>query len=1065
MSPYRTDLRVLVLDDNSPWVDAIQSEMAAEGVLVTAVPLASASRPVITDSFLSSGDEAFYQAVIAPSYLLSGLSTAETASLHAYEAKFGIREVDAYNWANPAIGLNLAGVVGDISGTVASVTAAGQASGFGYLNGPVPFSAGSWSYIAQPLVAASMPAGASFTTLLSAPLPGGLTGSLIGVYSNAGVEQMMITAAFNISLPQFKYVAHGIVSWATRGVHFGYNRNNFTFHVDDAFNSDSSWNTNLNCTPGEDCTGPEASARMTPDDVTYAVNWMKANNYQLTLAYNGFYAINDGTDPLTTSLVTNKAAFRWLNHGFEHIYQGCVQNFTVTPWQCTVANGQIVWETQANIYNEIENNIALGNSLGLSFDPKEYLSGEHSGLFFLPQQPADNPNFVAALAQAGIATIGSDASRDNVARQVGSATTIPRHPTALYYNTSTQAQAVDEYNWLYNSRANGGSGYCDDNPTTATCIAPLDPATGFTSYIVPTDAAYDLNFILSNDPRPFYAHTSNLTGDRLAYNLLNTILGSYRAAFTPATPLLNLTLNQASTELVRQTQWASTGSTSVTGYVQNGQITISNPAGVAVPFTAPVGTTVIGSVLQPYGGEVSAWLAPASTNGTLPGAVNMTVTGSTAFVVGASGTVNIAATGVPAFTVSLAGALPTGVSFSATPGSGTITGIPAAGTGGSYPLTVTATNGTSVQTQNIVLTVAQAPQFTSATSATALTGTPFSFTVASTGVPAATITRLGSLPSGIIFTAGANGTATLSGTPSSLAAGRSYPITFTATNSAGAVTQAFTLTVGSLNSITINVTGSTAFRVGTNGAINITAIGVPTPTVSLTGALPTGVTFSAQTGTGTISGTPAAGTGGSYPVTITANIGTLLRTQQLVITVAQLPAFTSAASATALSGTAFSFRVTTTGYPAATITRSGTLPAGVTLTAGGNGTATLTGTPSASMAGRSFSITFTATNSAGSTRQTFALNIARAPSFTSGTRATALTNRSFTYTVRATASPVVSITMSGALPTGLTFADNHNGSARITGTPATGTARTYTLVFTARNIYGSATRTLTLIVQ
>ncbi len=806
------------------------------------------------------------------------------------------------------------------------MTADGQANGFGYLNGPVPFSAGSWSYIAQPLDAASMPAGASFTTLLSAPLPGGVAGSLIGVYSNAGVEQMIITAAFNFTVPQFKYVAHGIVSWATRGVHFGYNRNNFTFHVDDAFSSDSLWNTDLNCTPGEDCTGPEASARMTPDDVAYAVNWEQANNYRLTLAFNGFYA-DPVADPLTQAFQANASQFRWLNHGFEHIYQGCVQNFTVTPWQCTLdANGQIVWTSQQDILNEIQNNIAIGHTLGLSFDQTEYLSGEHSGLFFLPQQPADNPNFGLALTQVGITSIGSDASRDNVARQVGSATTIPRHPTALYYNTETQAQAVDEYNWLYNTVANGGGGYCESNPTTATCLpAPLDPATGFTSYIVPTDAAYDLHFILSNDPRPFYAHTSNLTGDRLAYNLLDAILGTYRAAFTPDTPLVELTLNQASTALVRQTQWASTGSSSVTGYVQNDQITISNPSGVAVPFTAPAGTTVIGSVLQPYGGEVSGWLAPASTTGSLPGAVTLTVTGSTAFVVGTPGTVNIAATGIPAPTVSLDGALPTGVSFSATPGAGTITGIPAAGTGGSYPLTITATNGTAIQTQNIVLTVAQAPQFTSAASATALTGTPFLFTITTTGVPAATITRLGSLPSGVIFTAGANGTATLSGTPSSFTAGRIYSITFTATNSVGAVTQAFTLMVGSPNTILFNITGSTSWRVGRSSSITITAIGIPTPTVSLAGALPTGVTFTAGTGTGTIAGTPAAGTGGLYPVTITATDGTLVRTQQLVITVAQPPAFTSAASVTALPGAAFSFTVTTTGYPAATITQSGTL--------------------------------------------------------------------------------------------------------------------------------------------
>ncbi len=149
------------------------------------------------------------------------------------------------------------------------------------------------------------------------------------------------------------------------------------------------------------------------------------------------------------------------------------------------------------------------------------------------------------MTQAGILHIGSDASRDNGARQVGSATTIPRHPTALYYNTSTQAEAVDEYNWLYTSRADGGSGYCEDNPSTATCLpAPLG-ADGFTSYIVPTDANFDLSFILSNDPRPFYSHTSNFTDDRLGYYLLDAILGKYRAVFTAEAPLVNLTLTDA----------------------------------------------------------------------------------------------------------------------------------------------------------------------------------------------------------------------------------------------------------------------------------------------------------------------------------------------------------------------------------------------------------------------------------------------------------------------------------------------------------------------------------------
>ena len=539
-----------------------------------------------------------------------------------------------------------------------------------------------------------------------------------------------------------------------------------------------------------------------------------------------------------------------------------------------------MWTSQQDIYNEIENNIAVGHALGLPFDPTEYLSGEHSGLFFLPQQPTDNPNFGPALAQAGIKTIGSDASRDNVTRQVGTATTIPRHPTALYYNTSTQAQAVDEYNWLYTTRADGGSGYCEDNPATATCITPLDPATGFTSYIVPTDAAFDMNFILSNDPRPFYAHTSNLTADRLAYNLLDTILGTYRNVFTPATPLANLTLTDAANQLTLQTQWSTAGANAVTGYVQSGQITITNSSGQAVPFTAPTGTTVVGAALQPYGGEVSAWLAPGSTTGTLPGSA-INIAGSTTFVIGRAGTITITATGVPTPTVSLSGALPVGLTFTPTPGAGTISGTPAVGTAGSYPVTITAVSGATIRTRQLVLTVAQLAQFTSAASASTLVGTPFSFTVTTTASPVANITKSGSLPNGITFRAGAGGTATLSGTPSTAG---TFPITFSATNSGGTVRQSFTLTVGRVPSFTSGT--STTALVGQQFTFTVRTAATPTASITMSGVLPTGITFSPRNdGTARLSGTPRSGTAGTYTLVFTAtNIyGTATSTFTLIV--------------------------------------------------------------------------------------------------------------------------------------------------------------------------------------
>jgi hypothetical protein len=51
----------------------------------------------------------------------------------------------------------------------------------------------------------------------------------------------------------------------------------------------------------------------------------------------------------------------------------------------------------------------------------------------------------------------------------------------------------------------------------------------------------------------------------------------------------------------------------------------------------------------------------------------------------------------------------------------------------------------------------------------------------------------------------------------------------------------------------------------------VTATGFPAPTFAETGALPAGVTFNAATGV--LSGTPDAGTEGTYPITIIAMNG------------------------------------------------------------------------------------------------------------------------------------------------------------------------------------------------
>ena len=93
---------------------------------------------------------------------------------------------------------------------------------------------------------------------------------------------------------------------------------------------------------------------------------------------------------------------------------------------------------------------------------------------------------------------------------------------------------------------------------------------------------------------------------------------------------------------------------------------------------------------------------------------------------------------------------------------------------------------------------ATTPAITSAGAATFTSGTTAGFTVAASGNPAPALAQSGALPSGVSFHDNGNGTATLAGTPAALGtpgSSRAYPLTLTATNSAGSASQQFTLTV------------------------------------------------------------------------------------------------------------------------------------------------------------------------------------------------------------------------------------------------------------------------------
>ncbi|MEU6370107.1 hypothetical protein ABZ876_31385 [Streptomyces sp. NPDC046931] len=628
----RIDLRVLLVSDGGPATEAIAAELDAAGTPYTEIDLDRPDRPVIDSGFLADTVDgrprARFQAVVLPNDNPFATGSPEMAALAAYEQTYSIPQVDAYTYARPEAGLQypvLGGYSGSLDGVRAEVTAAGKSGPFGYLDGSVPFEDNSnelnesYAYLSAPAP------GADFTPYVDAPVPGtSKRGSLVGEYRHDGRRELVVTFVYNQYQQQFRLLARGVVEWMTGGVHLGASRNYFAVHVDDVFAADDRWDTRLNCTPGDvDCTGGAGTPhpiRMTAADVDYATAWQNSHHFTLDMVFNGSGSLdqredNNGVDQLADKLIADRNRFRWVNHTYTHAFLGCEQDTTVVPWRCaTNADGSTQWVSRTAISDEIANNRAWGLIAGLPLDDSELVTGEHSGLKVLPQQPDDNPDLVPALADNHVTWLAADNSREPEQRRVGAAMTVPRYPMNVFYNAGHAAEEVDEYNWLYTARAQGGSGICEDNPATTTCLpAPLDTTTGYSGHIVPLETRIALGHVLSNDPKPHFIHQSNLAEDRIAYPVLTGVLDGYDALFADNSPVVNLRMKEIGTELQRRAAWDSAlRAGRITAYRVGDTVTIQAPNGVAATATLPTGTRLSGSAFgTAYAGEVSAW-APSS---------------------------------------------------------------------------------------------------------------------------------------------------------------------------------------------------------------------------------------------------------------------------------------------------------------------------------------------------------------------------------------------------------------------------------------------------------------------
>jgi autotransporter-associated beta strand protein len=348
---------------------------------------------------------------------------------------------------------------------------------------------------------------------------------------------------------------------------------------------------------------------------------------------------------------------------------------------------------------------------------------------------------------------------------------------------------------------------------------------------------------------------------------------------------------------------------------------------------------------------------------------------------------------------------------------------------------------------SVAIVVGVAPTITSNPSTTFTVGVPGSYQLTGTGSPAPSFSLSSNAPSWLSI----NGSNQLVGTPPNLGAGP-YAFTFTITAGNGvnpSFKQTFTLTVDQAPKITS--ASSATFTVGNDDSFQLTATGNPAPTFSLSANAPAWVSVNSSNQLVT-SPTPNLGSGPyvfTFTITASNGIGTN-DTQTFTLTVHQAPKITSANNTTFTVGNNDSFQLTATGNPSASFSLSANAPSWLTVNSSNQLVPSPAPTPDLGSGPYVFTFTITASNGVGSNdTQTFTLTVHQAAKITSANNHTFTVGTPDTFTVTTTGNPQPSLSDGGfSLPSGLTFADQGNGTATLSGTPRNLGAGPYVFPFT-----------------
>lgn len=379
------------------------------------------------------------------------------------------------------------------------------------------------------------------------------------------------------------------------------------------------------------------------------------------------------------------------------------------------------------------------------------------------------------------------------------------------------------------------------------------------------------------------------------------------------------------------------------------------------------------------------------------------------------------------------GTLPSGLTLD--PLSGLITGVPAAGTNGSYPVTFRVTDATGAFVDKpLNLTIAATLQVSSSSLPTVLFGNPYDQTLAATGgsAPYKWSVVTGSLPTGLTLNAD---TGKISGTPS--VSGRFDFVVQVA--DAGSRTDIKNLSITVLAPLSFSSpTSLTPWTVGKAGySYQLAAIGGSgSYSWAVTaGALPSGMSLAL--GTGIVSGTPSQA--GTFAFTVKATDttdATIIGSKQFTMVVNPALTITTIALGPGTVGAYYNQPLLYTGGtgPVIWTLKSGTLPAGLTLDSLAG---LISGIPT--VAGTASNLVFTVTDAAGVAVDTAALSIVTSGTLSAFSITTASisdmktgTAVGFSLTASGGTQPYTWSVIGGAFPSGVSL---NAGGGGVSGTP------------------------------